>query len=591
MVSPAKQIWKDFSSGKGGNAVNFLMEHEHYSYPEALRYLAKKYGISIRETRKTPEQKQQADERESLYIVTDFAKQYFCKALRETSEGKSIGLSYFKERGFSQSIIEIFELGYCPERGDAFTTTALKGGYQLAFLEKAGLTIAREGNRHSDRFRGRVLFPIQSFSGRTLGFGGRVLNSDSKRAKYINSPENPIYHKSELLYGIFQSKKEIIKRDNCYLVEGYTDVISLYQNGVKNAVASSGTSLTVGQIRLIKRLTPNVTLLFDGDAAGIKAALRGLDLALEQGMNVRVLRFPEGQDPDTFAQSQPAAVLRDFLERESRDFIHFKAQLSAAEARREPVKKAEAIKGVLESIAKIDDFVKRELYLRESASIFEVSEQSLVSQLHRLLHKEEKQAHRARKPQALEVVKSEALETPSHEVQLEWALLRLMLLYGAEAISIKVPGGEASYETTVSEEAIQMLTEDAMVLQHPVLRKIFEEIKDRWESGGALPTAPYFVTHPDPEIAALASDLVTDEHVLHDWKRKGIYLSEAHTHLARQLLDTVFRYKRHFLQAQLNALQAQLNTQEAQQRKMNLQAILDIKELLMALDEMLARVV
>ncbi|MEH0007907.1 MAG: DNA primase [Flavobacteriales bacterium] len=591
VVSPAKQIWKDFSSGKGGNAVTFLMAHEHYSYPEALRYLAEKYGVEIRAERQTPERAQRTSERESLYIITDFAKGYFQKVLTENPKGKAIGLGYCKERGFSRATIEEFELGYCSDEWDAFTVAALAGGYRLEFLAQTGLTIIRENGAHLDRFRGRLLFPIHSFSGRTLGFGGRILKSDEKLAKYINSPQSAIYHKSEILYGIFQSKREIIKQDNCYLVEGYTDVISLHQNGVKNAVASLGTSLTVAQIRLIRRLTQNVTILFDGDTAGIKAALRSLDLVLEQGMNARVLLFPEGQDPDAFARSCSTDALRDFLQRESEDFIQFKARLNAAEAQGDPLRKAEAIGDVVRSIAKIDDLIKREMYIRETASIFQISEQVLFSQLHRSLQKNRREAEKQQKRKTFEVVRPETLEMPSQEGTLERALLRAMLLYGAEEIAIKVPGETASYETTVAEEAIQLLVEDAMTLQHPVLRKIFEEIRQHWESQNELLSGAHFTAHPDPEVAAMASSLLVEEHPLHDWDRMGVRVAQPGTRLSRALLDTIFRYKRRFLEKQLKALAQGLKTQEEPQKTAAIREIMNIKRLMATLDQFLTRVV
>ena len=301
MVSPVKQIWKDFSSGKGGNAISFLMEHEHYSYPEAIRYLAKKYNIEIEETEQSDEQKEQTGMRESMYLVSEFARNYFHDILLNSNKGKAIGLSYFKERGYLDETIKKFELGYGLDEWNSFTEEALAKGYQLEFLEKTGLTIVKE-NKQFDRFKGRVIFPIHSMSGRVLGFGGRILTSEKKAAKYVNSPESEIYHKSKVLYGIYHSKQSIAKEDNCFLVEGYTDVISLYQSGIHNVVASSGTALTSDQIRLINRLTPNITVLFDGDTAGIRASLRGIDLILEQGMNVRVVTFPEGEDPDSFAK-------------------------------------------------------------------------------------------------------------------------------------------------------------------------------------------------------------------------------------------------------------------------------------------------
>jgi len=368
MVSPVKQIWKDFSSGKGGNVVTFLMEHEHFTYPEAIKYLAKRYNIEIEETEQTDEQKEAADERESMYLVSEYAKNYFQKTMFETDQGKAIGLSYFKERGFTSETIKTFSLGYSLDEWTAFTDEALKQGYRLEYLEKTGLTITK-GEKKFDRFKGRVMFPILSMSGRVLGFGGRILTNDKKAAKYLNSPESEIYHKSKILYGLYQAKKSMAKEDNCYLVEGYTDVIQFHQTGIKNVVASSGTALTSEQIRLINRLTKNITVLFDGDAAGIRASLRGIDLILEQGMNVRVCTFPEGEDPDSFAKKNTLDELKAYLEQNVQDFIQFKANVLVKDSKNDPIKKAEIIRDIVESIYKIPDSIQREIYVRECAQI------------------------------------------------------------------------------------------------------------------------------------------------------------------------------------------------------------------------------
>ncbi|MFT4577022.1 MAG: DNA primase, partial [Polaribacter sp.] len=387
MVSPVKQIWKDFSTGKGGNAISFLMEHEHYSYPEAIRHLAKKYNIEIEETEQSDEQKQQVNERESMFVVSKFASEYFHDLMLNTQQGKAIGLSYFKERGFRDDIIKKFDLGYCRDEWDNFTKAALDKGYDLKYLASTGLTIVKE-NKQFDRFKGRVLFPIHSMSGRILGFGGRILTADKKAAKYLNSPESDIYHKSKILYGIYQAKKEIAKQDNCFLVEGYTDVISFHQSGIENVVASSGTALTSDQIRLVRRLTQNITVLFDGDAAGLRASIRGIDLILEQGMNVKVVSFPEGEDPDSFAKSHSDAELKEYLENSAQDFINFKVSLLMKEAKSDPVKKAGLIRDIVTSISKIPDGIQREVYVQECSRIMEISERVLFSELAQLLNKE-----------------------------------------------------------------------------------------------------------------------------------------------------------------------------------------------------------
>ena len=387
MVSPVKQIWKDFSTGKGGNSVSFLMEHEHFSYPEALKWLAKKYNIEIEETEQTDEQKAQVNERESMYLVSNFAKDYFHNLMLNTNQGKAIGLSYFKERGFTDETIQKFDLGYCLDEWDNFTKAALEKGYDLKYLASTGLSIVKE-NRQFDRFKGRVMFPIHSMSGRILGFGGRILKVDKKAAKYLNSPESDIYHKSKILYGIYQAKKEIAKQDNCFLVEGYTDVISFNQSGVENVVASSGTALTSDQIRLVNRLTKNITVLFDGDAAGIRASIRGIDLILEQGMNVKVVQFPDGEDPDSFAKAHSETELKEFLETAAQDFINFKVSLLLKDSNNDPIKKATVIRDIVASISKIPDSIQREVYVQECSRIMEISERVLFSELAQILKKD-----------------------------------------------------------------------------------------------------------------------------------------------------------------------------------------------------------
>ena len=360
MVSPAKGIWKDFSSGKGGNAIAFIMEHSQFTYPEAIRFLAKKYNIEVEETELSDEDKVVANEKESLFLVSEFASKYFQDTLINSEEGKAIGLSYFKERGFTNDTIKKFNLGYSPNQWDALTKEALGKGYKLEFLEKTGLTISGE-DKQFDRFKGRVMFPIQSMSGRVLGFGGRILTNDKKAAKYLNSPESDLYHKSKVLYGIYHAKQAIAKQDNCYLVEGYTDVIQMHQAGIENVVSSSGTALTPDQIRLINRLTKNVTMLFDGDAAGLRASIRGIDLILEEGMNVKVCTFPDGEDPDSFAKKTPLQDLIQYFDDNAMDFIQFKASLLMKDAKNDPIKKAELIRDMVASISKIPDRIKREV--------------------------------------------------------------------------------------------------------------------------------------------------------------------------------------------------------------------------------------
>jgi DNA primase len=443
MVSPVKQIWKDFSSGKGGNVVAFLMEHEHFTYPEAIKYLARKYQIEIEETVQSDEQKEQANERESLYLVSEFAQNYFSDTLWNTEPGKAIGLSYFKERGFTEETIRKFGLGYGLDEWDAFTNHALDKGYQLQFMEKTGLTIVKEDvtrpsvTKKFDRFKGRVLFPIHSLSGRVLGFGGRILTNDKKAAKYVNSPESDIYHKSKVLYGIYFAKQAIAKEDNCYLVEGYTDVIQLYQRGIHNVVASSGTALTPEQIRLINRLTQNVTVLFDGDAAGLRASIRGIDLILEQGMNVKVCTFPDGEDPDSFAKNNEYEEVVRYLQEQSKDFIQFKTSLLVADSANDPIKKADTVRDIVSSISKIPDRIKREIYIQECATIMNISEDVLFNTLAQMSKKAHAEAYRQskveQKQRAFEVVKDKKDDQKVDvQFELERKIIEILLLYGNE---------------------------------------------------------------------------------------------------------------------------------------------------------------
>ncbi|MBT4918165.1 MAG: DNA primase, partial [Flavobacteriaceae bacterium] len=458
MVSPAKQLWKDFSSGKGGSVVSFLMEHEHFSYPEAIKYLANKYGIEVEETERTDEQKEKATQKENLFIVSDYAKEYFHKTLLNVEEGKAIGLSYFKERGFKQETIEKFSLGYSLDKWDAFTNTAIKKGYQLEFLEKTGLTIVK-GEKQFDRFKGRVIFPIQSMSGRTLGFGGRILTNDKKAAKYLNSPESDIYHKSDVLYGLYQAKSVISKEDNCYLVEGYTDVLQFNQSGIINVVSSSGTALTPNQIRLINRLTKNITVLYDGDDAGLRASIRGIDLILEQGMNVKVCTFPEGEDPDSFAKNNSIEVLKEYLNENSKDFITFKANLLVKEADNDPIKKANTVHEIITSISKIPDDIKKEIYIQECSRLMNIEESTLYGSLAQKLKKQNKELSKKlqKKSTPFNVIPSEkeSFKKVDHQFELEKKIIELLLIYGVkeeefEEISIEINDeGEISHTSEI----------------------------------------------------------------------------------------------------------------------------------------------
>ena len=560
MVSPAKQIFKDFSSGKGGTVVSFLMEHEHFTYPEALRWLAKKYNIEIEEEEQSPEQLKEANLRESLYIVSEYAKKYFENILWNNQEGRSVGLSYFKERGFSEETIKKFSLGYSLGEKDAFSTQAQKDGYVLEYLVKSGLTVSKN-NYTFDRFAGRVLFPIQSMSGRMLGFGGRILRSDVKTAKYLNSPESEIYHKSKILYGLYQAKTEISKQDHCYLVEGYTDVISLYQAGVKNVVSSSGTALTKEQINLVKRLTPNLTILYDGDAAGIKASFRGIDLILAEGMNVRVVLFPDGEDPDSFAKTKEPSELLDFLEKNKKDFVSFKTDVLTKETDNDPIKKAAIIRDVVQSIAQIPDAISRDIYVKQCAIIMEMDEHVLASELQMMISKaareeDKKQASSGR----MEVVKTPAeprdvIEKAAGNTKnypQERAIIWLLLNHGTDVL----PNEEVVEETDeaedsakkeeelsrVAEVVIDDLVEDGLDFDNPIFKFIFKHYVDSFNKG-ELVLAEYFARLEDQKITSLVTDMMTEKYTLADWSRLEIRVKPKETYIPRFTTEAILRFK------------------------------------------------
>ena len=555
MVSPVKQIWKDFSSGKGGNSVAFLMEHEHFTYPEAIRYLAKKYNIEIEETIQTDEEKANTDVRESMYLVSEFAKNYFQDALLNTEEGKAIGYSYFKERGFTNETIKKFSLGYSPEAWDAFTKEALGKGYKLEFLESTGLTIPRD-DRPFDRFKGRVMFPIQSMSGRVLGFGGRILTNDKKAAKYLNSPESDIYHKSKVLYGIYQAKQAIAKQNNCFLVEGYTDVIQFNQTGIENVVSSSGTALTPDQIRLINRLTKNVTVLFDGDAAGLRASIRGIDLILEEGMNVRVCEFPDGEDPDSFAKKMPYEDLVLYLEENSKDFIQFKASLLMKDAKNDPIKKAELIREIVASISKIPDRIQREIYIQECSRIMDISEQVLLSTLAQLIKKDISEIGKKIKQEqkSFEVIKSESLnqvEKVDVLYQLERTIIKILLLYGNskeefEDVLLKTnANGEVENtvekkEYFVHQRVYLSLQEDEVELANPLFKDIYTNLINYFNQNETFNIEHYLMQLPQEFAQEVTDILMEDEKLaLHDWGGQNIFVKQKNETISQYVSETI----------------------------------------------------
>ena len=599
MVSPVKQIWKDFSSGKGGNAIAFLMEHEHFTYPEAIRYLAKKYHIEIEENEQSTEEKAQADERESLYIVSEYAQQYFQDTLFNTEAGKAIGMTYFKERGFTEETIQKFRLGFSPDEWTAFTDTALAKGYQLEFLEKTGLTIIN-GDRKFDRFKGRVMFPIHSMSGRVLGFGGRILTNDKKQAKYLNSPESEIYHKSKVLYGIFFAKQAIAKADNCYLVEGYTDVIQMHQKGIENVVASSGTALTQDQIRLIHRLTPNITVLYDGDAAGLRASIRGVDLILEQGMNVKVCTFPDGDDPDSFSRKTAYEDLVLYLENNATDFIRFKASLLMQEAQNDPIKKAETIRDMVESISKIPDLIKREVYVRECATIMDISEQVLFSTLAQILKKDFYEGQKVERKQkaAMQVVQTpeEAQKRTVNRLEiLEYDLIKNLLLYGnrecifTDTILVEEEDGtlkEQQIQQTlkVYEKIFLELQEDEIELANPDFKQIYELLM------GKLSENPNYdvnrIANELPiELSEKVSGMLLDDenNQLHDWSKRDIVPKAKDAHLETIVGDIILNIRSllvHHLIQSLTQQMAQANEEEKKELLENVMNYIQLQKLL-----------
>lgn len=592
MVSPAKQIWKDFSSGKGGNVVSFLMEHEHFSYPEAIRYLAKKYNIELEETVSTNEDKALNTEKESMYLVSEYAQKYFHETLTTNEEGIAIGLSYFKERGFREETIKKFGLGYSPNIFDAFTKKALKDGYQLDYLEKTGLTIKGE-NQNFDRFKNRVIFPIHSMSGRVLGFGGRILTNDKKVAKYLNSPESEIYHKSKILYGIFQAKQAIAKQNNCFLVEGYTDVIQMYQSGIENVVASSGTALTPDQIRLVNRLTKNITVLFDGDAAGLRASLRGIDLILEEGMNVRVCSFPDGEDPDSFSKNNSLETILEYFEKNSKDFIQFKASLLLNDSVNDPIKKAEHIRDMVQSISKISDRLKREIYIQETSKIMDVSEDVLYSTLAQFIKKDvlEKEKQFKKSETAFEIIKEVSPEiTITNKLDnLELELLRILILYGNIAVDFEdyllkfdEKGKEVEEKSIVYQKIFRRiyfnLQQDEVEFSNPIFKSIYQIIIQEFLENENMDIQKINYKLNEEEIKIVTDILMNDEkYELHGWMdKKQVFVKDKNDPIILSNLtnETINSYREFLIQLMVKDMMNSITTE-----------IEDITEVLTAVNE------
>ncbi len=565
MVSPAKQIWKDFSSGKGGTVITFLMEHEQYTYPEAIKYIANKYNIEVEETQKTAEQITEDNEKESLFLISDYAKNHFKKKLN-SEEGKTIALSYLKERGFNDKTIEKFEIGYSLKKIDDFSSSASKSGYKTNYLEKTGLTIVKESN-NIDRFRGRIIFPIRSMSGRVLGFGGRILGTSKNIAKYINSPESLIYQKSKVLYGIFESKQSIVKEDKCYLVEGYTDVIKMHQSGITNVVASSGTALTESQIRLINRLTKNITVLFDGDEAGSRATLRGIDLILEQGMNVKICNLPKNEDPDSFVSDKNLDEVKLYFEQNSKDFIVYKASLLLNESNNDPVKKAGVIRDMVESIAKISDQIKREIYVKECSSIMDISEQVLYSTLAQI-RKQDFNSQKKKPKKIFEPISIVKGDKNKREVnalyELEKKIIEILLLYGNESIDFEEEvfsqNEQGISETNISKRSLKVFEKvymdlhvDEMEFSNDDFKNIYFNIIECFNENKEISIDKFMNKLSENQQLEVTNIIMDNEkYFLHNWEKNNIYPKSKKNSLSQLTIETILNLRCFLIDKKVN---------------------------------------
>jgi len=565
MVSPAKQIWKDFSSGKGGTVITFLMEHEQYTYPEAIRYIANKYNIEVEETQRTPEQVSDDNEKESLFLVSEYAKNYFKKNLF-SDEGKTVALSYLKERKFDDEVIGKFEIGYSVNNNNDFSKDALSAGYKINFLEKTGLTIVKDSS-NIDRFRGRIIFPIKSMSGRILGFGGRILGSSKNIAKYINSPESLIYQKSKVLYGIYEGKQSIVKNDNCFLVEGYTDVIKMHQCGITNVVASSGTSLTENQIRLINRLTKNITVVFDGDAAGSRAALRGIDLILENGMNVKICNLPENDDPDSFVTNKKLKEVESYFEENSKDFIVYKASLLLGNSENDPVKKAGVIRDMVESISKISDHIKREIYIKECSNIMDISEQVIYSTLAQIIKKDfnNKKKKPLKQFEPISIVKPDKKKNHVDKLyELERKIIEILLLYGNELIDFEEEvfskNEDGISETKLSSRSLKVFEKvymdlhvDEMEFSNQDFKNIYFNIIDCFNEYKEI-NIDKFINQLSEKQQLEVTNIVMDneKYFLHDWKKNNIYPKTKQDTLSQFTIETILNLRCYLIDKKVN---------------------------------------
>ncbi len=576
-VSPAKNIFKCFSSNKGGSVVTFLMEHEHYTYPEALRFLAKKYGIEIEEKEQSPEEKEKMDQREALFHVNAYAQKFFSEQLLETDEGKSVGLSYFKDREYNQEIIDKFGLGYSPGKWDALTEHCLSNGYKLEYLVKTGLTIEKDDKKRYDRFRARVIFPIYNLSGRVVGFGGRILTKEENKPKYVNSPESEIYNKSNVLYGLNLSKSEIIRQDKCYLVEGYTDVISMYKAGFENVVASSGTALTTDQIRLIKRFTKNITILYDGDQAGIMASFRGIDLILEQGMNVRIIMFPPDEDPDSYVRNHRTAETKEFLAQE-KDFIRFKTSLLLEGTKGDPVKKAGLIREIVETISLIPDSIYRNVYIKECSSLLDTPEQILVNELNKIIRKkfrkEQQDKDRYIPDQEPETIPQSRDIDHTNSVFQEREIIRVLLQYGKEEIKLEREKKDEDGNTyteiisvTIGKYLVTAIRADDLTFNNAVYQMIFDEYQQKLSHDQDVDEKD-FINHEMEQVRFTSADLLSSPYELSEnWEKKRIYVNQEDSRLNMLVDSSLLSFKIKKIESKMSSIQQQIkdNTSEEDQ--------------------------
>ena len=586
-VSPAKGIFKCFGCSRGGNMVNFIMEHEHQTYPEALKYLAKKYHIEVEEKEESPEEIRQKNERESMLILTSYAQKYFSRVLVDDLQGQNIGLSYLKERGIRKDTIDKFQLGYSLDSRDAFTKDAGKNGYKKEYLVKTGLSIDKGENIY-DRFWGRVMFPIHSLSGKVIGFGARTLKTDPKAAKYLNSPESEIYHKSATLYGIYFARQNLVKEDKCFLVEGYTDVISFVQSGIENVVASSGTALTEDQIRLIRRFTRNITIIYDGDPAGIKASLRGIDLILEQGMHVRVVSLPEGEDPDSFARSHNSSELLKFIDQNEQDFITFKTKLLSVDNDNDPVKKANLISDIVRSVAMIPDQIERSVYLQECSRLMGVQEEILFTETAKFRRRKREQGQRNKgyrpKEPSYKAPKQENLVQKPENRPEEKEIIRLMILYGEEPLYEKQDSPEDEPEIiSVGKFFLNEFETDHLEFSHPGYKLIFSSFKEIWDMP-ELNYQTYFVNHPDPEISRIAVDMLSPQHELSKIHAKqGAYIRTERSMLTEVVPETLISFRTRMVKQLIKEIDQEI---KACQKNSDLDSIIPLLKKRRQLDQL-----